>query len=110
MKILVAEDDPRLLKTLIHLFESNNFIVDGVSDGEDALEPSQPAGESSDYTFNLGQARELLLSTVIAGANVPVSMKNVEMVSVLGGTQLVQPDGDATVEGEHADDDADGED
>ena len=38
MKILVAEDDPRLLKTLIHLFESNNFIVDGVSDGEDALD------------------------------------------------------------------------
>ena len=38
MKILVAEDDPRLLKTLIHLFESNQFIVDGVSDGEDALD------------------------------------------------------------------------
>ena len=38
MKILVAEDDPRLLRTLIHLFESNNFIVDGVSDGEDALD------------------------------------------------------------------------
>ena len=38
MKILVAEDDPRLLKTLIHLFESYNFIVDGVSDGEDALD------------------------------------------------------------------------
>ncbi len=38
MKILVAEDDPRLLKTLVHLFESNNFIVDGVSDGEDALD------------------------------------------------------------------------
>ena len=38
MKILVAEDDPRLLKTLIHLFESNNFIVDGVSDGEDTLD------------------------------------------------------------------------
>ncbi len=38
MKILVAEDDPRLLKTLIHLFESNQFIADGVSDGEDALD------------------------------------------------------------------------
>lgn len=38
MKILVAEDDPRLLKTLIHLFENNQFIVDGVSDGEDALD------------------------------------------------------------------------
>ncbi len=38
MKILVAEDDPRLLKTLIHLFESNQFIADGVSDGQDALD------------------------------------------------------------------------
>lgn len=37
MRILIAEDDPRLLKTLIHIFESNKFVVDGVSNGEDAL-------------------------------------------------------------------------
>ena len=37
MRLLVAEDDPRLLKTLTHIFESNKFSVDGVSNGEDAL-------------------------------------------------------------------------
>lgn len=37
MRLLIAEDDPRLLKTLIHIFESNKFAVDGVSNGEDAL-------------------------------------------------------------------------
>ncbi len=37
MRLLIAEDDPRLLKTLIHIFESNKFMVDGVSNGNDAL-------------------------------------------------------------------------
>lgn len=37
MRLLIAEDDPKLLKTLKHIFESNKFIVDGVSNGEDAL-------------------------------------------------------------------------
>lgn len=37
MRLLIAEDDPRLLKTLVHIFESNKFVVDGVSNGEDAL-------------------------------------------------------------------------
>ena len=38
MRLLVAEDDPKLLKTLVHLFELNNYIVDGVDNGKDALE------------------------------------------------------------------------
>ena len=37
MRLLIAEDDPRLLKTLTYIFESNKFIVDRVSNGEDAL-------------------------------------------------------------------------
>ncbi|MCI7262049.1 MAG: response regulator transcription factor [Otoolea sp.] len=37
MRLLIAEDDPRLLKTLIHIFESNKYAADGVSNGEDAL-------------------------------------------------------------------------
>lgn len=37
MRLLIAEDDPRLLKTLIHIFENNKFSVDGVDNGEDAL-------------------------------------------------------------------------
>lgn len=41
MKLLVAEDEPRLLKTLLHIFESNGFLVDGVSNGQDALDYAQ---------------------------------------------------------------------
>ncbi len=38
MRILVAEDDIRLLKSLVHIFELNKFSVDGVGNGIDALE------------------------------------------------------------------------
>lgn len=38
MKILVAEDDIRLLKSLVHIFTVNNFSADGVSTGIEALE------------------------------------------------------------------------
>ena len=38
MRLLIAEDDPRLLKTLVHFFEINHYLVDGVADGVDALE------------------------------------------------------------------------
>lgn len=38
MRLLVAEDDPKLLKSLIHILEINKFNVDGVSNGNDALE------------------------------------------------------------------------
>ena len=34
MRLLIAEDDPKLLKSLIHIFEKNKFMVDGVSNGE----------------------------------------------------------------------------
>lgn len=37
MRLLVAEDNPRLLKTLLHIFQSNNFSADGVSNGRNAL-------------------------------------------------------------------------
>lgn len=38
MCILVAEDDPRLLKALVHILNLNYFSVDGVQSGTDALE------------------------------------------------------------------------
>lgn len=38
MRLLIAEDDTKLLKTLTHLFEMNHYIVDGVTNGEDALD------------------------------------------------------------------------
>ena len=38
MKVLIAEDDPKLLKSLVHIFELNHYSVDGVSNGSDALD------------------------------------------------------------------------
>lgn len=38
MRILIAEDDIRLLKSLKHIFQKENYIVDGVSNGKDAYE------------------------------------------------------------------------
>lgn len=37
MRILIAEDDQKLLKSLIYIFEHNRFNVDGVSSGSEAL-------------------------------------------------------------------------
>lgn len=38
MRLLVAEDDPRLLKSLVHIFELDHYVVDGVSNGDDAFD------------------------------------------------------------------------
>ena len=38
MRILIAEDDPKLLKSLVHIFELNNYTADGVSNGADAYD------------------------------------------------------------------------
>ena len=43
MRILVAEDDQRLLKSLIHILKANNFSADGVTNGSDALEYANSA-------------------------------------------------------------------
>lgn len=38
MRILIAEDDPRLLKSLVYIFQNNQFAVTGVENGKEALE------------------------------------------------------------------------
>ena len=38
MRILIAEDDPKLLKSLVHIFELNHYAVDGVANGTDAFD------------------------------------------------------------------------
>ncbi len=38
MRLLVAEDDPRLCKSLVHILKANQFVVDGVLTGDEALE------------------------------------------------------------------------
>ena len=38
MRILIAEDDPKLLKSLVHIFQMNHYLVDGVDNGSDAFD------------------------------------------------------------------------
>ena len=38
MRILIAEDDPKLLKSLMRIFEINHYAVDGVDNGKDAFD------------------------------------------------------------------------
>lgn len=38
MRILIAEDDPKLLKSLVRIFELNHYAVDGVDNGIDAYD------------------------------------------------------------------------
>lgn len=38
MRLLIAEDDAKLLKTLVHLFRMNQYTADGVDNGRDALD------------------------------------------------------------------------
>ena len=38
MWILIAEDDPKLLKSLTRIFELNHYAVDGVDNGLDAFD------------------------------------------------------------------------
>ena len=52
MRLLIAEDDPRLLKTLVHLFELNHYLVDGVNNGADALEYAL-SGEYDGLVFDI---------------------------------------------------------
>lgn len=38
MRILIAEDDPKLLKSLVHIFELAHYAVDGADNGIDAFD------------------------------------------------------------------------
>ncbi|MBQ9806677.1 MAG: response regulator transcription factor [Clostridia bacterium] len=38
MRILIAEDDQKLLKSIVHIFELNHYAVDGVDNGIDAFD------------------------------------------------------------------------
>ena len=56
MRLLLAEDDPKLLKSLIHIFESNKFAVDGVDNGADALAYAQ-SGEYDGLVLDIMMPR-----------------------------------------------------
>ena len=38
MRILLAEDEKALSKALVKIFESSNYSIDAVYDGQDALD------------------------------------------------------------------------
>lgn len=38
MRLLIAEDDPKLLKSLLHIFKINHYLADGVTNGIDAFQ------------------------------------------------------------------------
>ena len=52
MRLLIAEDDPRLLKSLLHIFTSNQYAADGVANGNDALDYAR-SGEYDGFVFDI---------------------------------------------------------
>lgn len=52
MRLLIAEDDENLLKTLSHLFKMNNYVVDGVDNGKDAFDYAL-SGEYDGLVFDI---------------------------------------------------------
>ena len=56
MRILIAEDDPKLLKSLVHIFELNTYAVDSVDNGADAF----------DFAFS-GEYDGLILDIMMPG-------------------------------------------
>lgn len=52
MRLLIAEDDSKLLKSLKYIFERAQYIVDGVTDGVDAFEYAQ-TGEYDGLIFDV---------------------------------------------------------
>lgn len=74
MKILIAEDDTRLLKSLLHIFTLNKFSADGVSDGKAALE----------YALT-GEYDGLVLDIMMPG------MDGIEVLKVLRKEKITTP-------------------
>ena len=56
LRLLIAEDDPKLLKSLVHIFETNHYAVDGVCDG----------GVAYDYASS-GEYDGLILDIMMPG-------------------------------------------
>lgn len=52
MRILIAEDDERLLKSLVRIFELNHYAADGVDNGTDAYDYAA-SGEYDGLVFDI---------------------------------------------------------
>lgn len=71
MRLLIAEDDPKLLKSLIHIFETNHYIVDGVNDG----------GVAFDYASS-GEYDGLVLDIMMPGMDGVTLLKKLRQSGV----------------------------
>lgn len=58
MRLLIAEDDVRLLRSLSHILQRERYLVDGVDNGEDALLWAE-TGEYSLRTSSPTSSRKL---------------------------------------------------
>ena len=66
MRILIAEDDPKLLKSLVHIFTMQHCAVDGVGNGNDAF----------DYASS-GEYDGLVLDVMMPGMDGVEAMKKI---------------------------------
>lgn len=71
MRILIAEDDPKLLKSLVHIFELNNYAVDGVDNGVDAF----------DFAFS-GEYDGLILDIMMPGIDGVTLLKKLRLSGI----------------------------
>lgn len=71
MRILIAEDDPKLLKSLVHIFELNNYAVDGVDNGVDAF----------DFAFS-GEYDGLILDIMMPGMDGVTLLKKLRSIGI----------------------------
>lgn len=71
MRILIAEDDPKLLKSLVYIFELNNYAVDGVDNGVDAF----------DFAFS-GEYDGLILDIMMPGMDGVTLLKKLRSIGI----------------------------
>ncbi len=77
MRLLIAEDDTKLLKSLKHIFEGNKYTVDAVSNGGDALDYAQNGeydGIILDIMMPVLDGIEVLKKLRQSGNTVPIMM------------------------------------
>lgn len=77
MKLLIAEDSPRLLKTLVKVLEREGYTVDAVSDGDTALtyiQNSDYDGLLLDIMMPGKDGLEVLKSARASGVTCPVML------------------------------------
>lgn len=60
MRILVAEDDPRVLKSLVHILKINNYSADGVSNGNDAFDYAR-TGEYDGLVLDIMMPAQMII-------------------------------------------------